>query len=99
MDKTIERIWLKSCEVHGVSPEDIRSRKMDMVLAKHATWILCADLGISYKKIGREMGFDHVTVMQGIRAGLNDIRYRHGCRKTFNQLCDALGMQNSERYI
>ena len=32
MDKTIERIWLKSCEVYGVSPEDIRSRKIDMVL-------------------------------------------------------------------
>lgn len=98
MDKTIERIWLKSCEVHRVSPEDIRSRKIDVILARHATWILCADLGISYKKIGREMGFDHVTVMQGIKSGLNDIRFRIGCRKTFNHLCDALGMQDSERY-
>ena len=98
MDERIERIWLKSCEMRGVSPEDIRSRRRNMVAARHDTWILCADLGISYKKIGREMGLDHVTVMQGIRAGLNDIRYRHGCRKTFNQLCDALGMQNSERY-
>ena len=98
MDKTIERIWLKSCEVYGVSPEDIRSRKMDMVLAKHATWILCADLGISYKKIGREMGFDHVTVLLGVRTCLDDIKFVRGYRKAFNALCDALGMENSKRY-
>ena len=98
MDKTIERIWLKSCEMRGVSPEDIRSRRRNMVAARHDTWILCSDLGISYKRIGREMGFDHVTVMQGIESGLNDIRFRGGYRKIFNQLCDELGMQDSERY-
>ena len=98
MDKQIERIWLKSCEMRGVSPEDIRSRKRDMVAARHDTWILCADLGISYKRIDREMGFDHVTVLQGVRTGLDDIKFVRGYRKTFNALCDALGMENSKRY-
>ena len=50
MDERIERIWLKSCEMRGVSPEDIRSRRRNMVAARHDTWILCADLGISYNR-------------------------------------------------
>ena len=98
MDKTIERIWLKSCEVYGVSPEDIRSHRRNVVAARHDTWILCADLGISYKRIGREMGFHHVTVLQGVRTGLDDIKFVRGYRKTFNTLCDALGMESSKRY-
>ena len=98
MDERIERIWLKSCEMRGVSPEDIRSRRRHVVAARHDTWILCADLGISYTRIGREMGFSYVTVLLGVRTGLDDIKFVRGYRKAFNALCDALGMENSKRY-
>lgn len=98
MDERIERIWLKSCEMRGVSPEDIRSRRRNVVAARHDTWILCSDIGISYKRIGREMGFDHVTVLLGVRTGLDDIKFVRGYRKAFNALCDALGMESSKQY-
>ena len=98
MDKLIERIWLTSCEMRGVSPEDIRSCRRTLAAARHDTWILCADLGISYERIGREMGFDHVTVLLGVRTCLDDIKFVRGYRKAFNALCDALGMESSKQY-
>lgn len=64
-----QRILAVAAEAFDVTADDLtgRSKDSDVVQARHvATWLL-REAGRSYPEIGRVLGRDHSTAMNGVR--------------------------------
>lgn len=57
------------CKLTGTSPADIlgRSRKREIVDARHLYWLLLRNSGLTYQAIARMSGKHHATVINGVR--------------------------------
>ena len=58
-----------ACREYDITLDDLHSRAQnnDVAKARHLTWWLCRQRGLSLSTIGRYAGRDHTTVMSGVR--------------------------------
>lgn len=64
-----QRVLTACCEWFGVQSDDLLSggRRRITTDARHAFMWLMRSSGLSYPDVGRELGMDHTTVINGVR--------------------------------